>query len=101
MIELTTPAPNVQLYTTDLSPELRGWVTPHIESPTTEPHDYKSWPPHVHHYKREVSSFVDRYLRGQVPYGPTGQDGLASLEVLLAGYESAKTGQVVRLPLNR
>ncbi len=96
---MTSKAPKVEVYTTSLAPELNGWVNPHILPPSTEPHDYTSWPPHVHHYKREVSSFVDMYLRGQTPYGPTGEDGRASLEILLAGYKSAETGQVVHLPL--
>jgi predicted dehydrogenase len=98
-VELTSRSPKVEVYTTWLSPELNGWVSPHILPPTTEPHDYKSWPPHTHHYKREVSSYVDRYLRGMLPYGPTGEDGRAALEIILAGYQSAKTGQVVSLPL--
>jgi myo-inositol 2-dehydrogenase / D-chiro-inositol 1-dehydrogenase len=98
-VELTSKAPKVEVYTTSLAPELSGWVNPHIVPAVTEPHDYKSWPPHVHHYKREVASFVNRYFKGLLPYGPTGEDGRAVVEVILAGYESARTGRVVNLPL--
>ncbi len=98
-LETTSRAPKVELYTTGLSPELNGWVSPHILPATTEPHDYKSWPPHVHHYKREVSAFVDKYMRGVPPYGPSGEDGRAVLEIMLAGYQSTKEGKVVELPL--
>ena len=75
------------------------WLGEPPHSPAaTEPHDYKSWPPHVHHYKREIASFVHRYLQGLQPYGPTGEDGRAVVEVILGGYESARTGKVVNLP---
>jgi predicted dehydrogenase len=97
--EFTSRSPKVEVYTTTLAPELQGWVSPHILPAVAEPHDYKSWPPHVHHYKREVASYVSRYLKGEVPYGPTGEDGRACLEVLLAGYQSAAKGKVVPLPL--
>ena len=86
-LESTSSVPRVSLYTESLPAELRGWVTPHITPDVTEPHDYQSWPPNVHHYKREVASFVQRYLRGELPYGPSGEDGRACLAALLAGYE--------------
>jgi predicted dehydrogenase len=43
-----------------------------------------------------VKSFVDALLRGE-PVPISGEDGLRSAEVALAGYESAKLGQPVKL----
>jgi len=94
-LESTSSAPKVSVYTESLPAELRGWVSPHITPEVTEPHDYQSWPPNVHHYKREIASFVSRYQKGEPPYGPSGEDGRACLAVLLAGYESAETGAFV------
>lgn len=94
ILENTSNSPRVAVYTESLAPELNGWVEPHIVPAVTEPHDYQSWPPHIHHYKREVSSFVSRYLSGDKPYGPTGVDGRECLAVLLAGYKSAETGML-------
>ncbi len=101
IVSPTSRFPSVELYTEDLPPELRGWVSPHIRPDLSEPHDYASWPPHVHHYKREVSSYVERWTRGEKPYGPTLQDGRACLEVIRAGYEAAAGRHVVDLPLQR
>ncbi|MGH7903146.1 MAG: Gfo/Idh/MocA family protein [Candidatus Dormibacteraceae bacterium] len=97
-MEATSRHPRVELYTEALAPELRGWVSPHIRPEASEPHDYGGWPPHVHHYKREVSSYVARYLAGERPFGPSLEDGRACLEVLLAGYRSAADGRSVHLP---
>lgn len=97
----TSRFPQVELYTEELPAELRGWVSPHIRPNVSEPHDYASWPPHVHHYKREVASYVDRWLRREQPPGPTLEDGLACLEVITAGYEAAQTATVVRLAKRR
>ena len=97
-LEMTSRAPKVEVYTSSLPQYLGGWVRPHIVPATTEPHDYSSWPPHVHHYKREVSAYIDRYVRGEKPYGPEGIDGRAALEIIMAGYESARTGRTVVLP---
>jgi predicted dehydrogenase len=94
-LESTSSAPKVSLYTETLPAELRGWVTPHILPAVTEPHDYQSWPPNVHHYKREIASFVNRYFKEEQPYGPGGEDGRACLAVLLAGYQSAQTDAFV------
>lgn len=101
VLEATSRFPRVELYTETLPPELRGWVSPHIKPDAAEPHDYASWPPHVHHYKREISSYVSRFLAGERPYGPTLEDGRRCLEVLLAGYRSAADGEVVRLPVRQ
>jgi predicted dehydrogenase len=101
VVSPTSRFPSVELYTEDLPPELRGWVSPHIRPDVSEPHDYASWPPHVHHYKREVSSYVERWNRGEKPYGPTLQDGRACLEIIRAGYEAAARRHVVDLPLER
>lgn len=92
ILENTSNSPRVAVYTEELTPELNGWVEPHIVPAVTEPHDYQSWPPHIHHYKREVSSYVSRYLSGDKPYGPTGIDGRECLAALLAGYKSAESG---------
>ena len=97
ILENTSNSPRVAVYTEGLAPELNGWVEPHIVPAMTEPHDYQSWPPHIHHYKREVSSYVSRYLSGDKPYGPTGIDGRECLAALLAGYRSAETGMLERV----
>jgi predicted dehydrogenase len=96
-LESTSSAPKVSVYTENLTPELRGWVTPHITPEVAEPHDYQSWPPNTHHYKREIASFVDRYIKGALPYGPSGEDGRACLAALLAGYRSAESGAFERV----
>ena len=57
------------------------------EPDAKEPHDYSSWPPHVHHYKREIASYVRRYLDNVKPFGPTLRDGLACLAVIDADRE--------------
>jgi predicted dehydrogenase len=86
----TSRSPSVDLYTTQLPLELRGWVSPHIVPDEVEPHDYNSWPPHVHHYKREIASYVARRRSGVRPYGPTLEDGLACAQVIDAGYRAAR-----------
>jgi predicted dehydrogenase len=91
----TSRFPSVDLYSTDLPPELRGWVTPHIVPDEVEPHDYNSWPPHVHHYKREIASYVARRRAGEKPYGPTLEDGLKCAAVIDAGYRAAREGTTV------
>jgi predicted dehydrogenase len=97
LMEATSRFPRVELYTEELPAELRGWVSPHIKPEVAEPHDYQSWPPNVHHYKREVSSYVARLHAGERPFGPTIEEGRACLEVILAGYRSATDGCSVRL----
>jgi len=89
IMRATDPFPRVELYRADDDPRFRGWTVPHIEPAAAEPHDYTSWPPHVHHYKREVASYVQRVRAGRRPFGPTLEDGLACLEVIEAGYRSA------------
>lgn len=98
-IELTSKTPCLKLYTEKAVPNyLAGWINPHIKPPVTEPHDYTSWPTHVQHYYREVSRFIDSYIKKDADLGPTGEDGRAALEIILACYESAKKGTVVSLP---
>jgi predicted dehydrogenase len=92
VMRATDPFPRVEVYRANESELWRGWTTPHIEPAATEPHDYTSWPPHVHHYKREVASYISRYLADQRPFGPTLDDGLACLSVIEAGYRSAELG---------
>jgi predicted dehydrogenase len=100
-LEPTSRFPHVELYTETLPPELRGWVSPHIRPDVSEPHDYSSWPPHVHHYKREIASYVDRWLRGDAQPGPTLEDGRECLAVIEAGYEAAQTGTAVEVVSRR
>lgn len=92
IMRATDPFPRVEVFDRKGAPLTRGWTTPHIEPDAKEPHDYSSWPPHVHHYKREVASYVGRYLAGKRPFGPTLRDGLACLAVIEAGYASVKAG---------
>jgi predicted dehydrogenase len=92
IMRATDPVPAVLLYDANGTPLTRGWAIPHIEADAKEPHDYGSWPPHLHHYKREVASFVHRYLNDLKPWGPTLADGLACLRVIEAGYRSAAAG---------
>jgi predicted dehydrogenase len=92
IMRATDPVPAVLLYDANGAPLTRGWAIPHIEPDAKEPHDYGSWPPHLHHYKREVASFVHRYLNDLKPWGPTLADGLACLRVIEAGYRSAAAG---------
>jgi predicted dehydrogenase len=96
-LEMTSRTPKVEVYGPEAAGGGPGWLRPHIVPAVTEPHDYSSWPPHVHHYKREVSSYVQKYLGGRMPYGPTGEDGRAVVNVVSAGYESARTGSAVTL----
>ena len=92
VMRATDPQPRVEVYRSD-QPELwRGWTTPDIAPSQAEPHDYTSWPPHLHHYKREVASYLYRYFAGLRPFGPTLEDGLACAAVIDAGYRSAATG---------
>jgi predicted dehydrogenase len=92
VMRATDPFPRVEVYRAGDDPLYRGWTTPHIEPAAAEPHDYGSWPPHVHHYKREVAAYLHRVRTGQRPFGPTIEDGLACLAVIEAGYASAAAG---------
>jgi predicted dehydrogenase len=92
VMRATDPFPRVEVYRAGDDPLYRGWTTPHIEPDEAEPHDYGSWPPHVHHYKREVASYIHRVQTGRRPFGPTLEDGLACLAVIEAGYGSAAAG---------
>ncbi|MEU3983754.1 Gfo/Idh/MocA family oxidoreductase [Streptomyces sp. NPDC026672] len=98
VVRATDPFPRVEVYRAG-EPELyRGWTVPHIEPAANEPHDYTGWAPHVHHYKREVASYIARYLADRRPYGPTLDDGVACLEVIEAGYRSAAEGGTPQSP---
>jgi predicted dehydrogenase len=92
VVRATDPFPRVDVYRGGDDPLYRGWTTPHIEPDAAEPHDYGSWPPHVHHYKREVASYIPRVRTVNRPFGPTLDDGLACLAVISAGYTSAAAG---------
>jgi len=98
VMRATDPQPRVEVYRSG-QPELwRGWTTPDIAPSQAEPHDYTSWPPHLHHYKREVASYLHRYFAGLRPFGPTLEDGLACAAVIDAGYRSAATGTAQLTP---
>ncbi|SNT60709.1 Predicted dehydrogenase [Asanoa hainanensis] len=92
VMRATDPFPRVEVYRSGDDPLYRGWTTPHIEPDAAEPHDYGSWPPHTHHYKREVASYIHRVREGLRPFGPTLDDGLECLRVIEAGYASAANG---------
>jgi predicted dehydrogenase len=92
VMRATDPFPRVDVYRADDDPLYRGWTTPHIEPDAAEPHDYGSWPPHTHHYKREVAAYIERVRAGARPFGPTLDDGLQCLAVIAAGYASAGAG---------
>jgi predicted dehydrogenase len=92
VMRATDPFPQVQVFRAGDDDLYRGWTVPNIEPAEAEPHDYSSWPPHVHHYKREVASYLARVRSGERPFGPTLDDGVACLAVIRAGYESAAEG---------
>lgn len=92
IMRATDPFPRVEVYRAGDDPLWRGWTTPHIEPAQTEPHDYTGWAPHVHHYKREVASYLSRVMAGKRPFGPSFDDGVACLAVIRAGYDSAAAG---------
>lgn len=92
IMRATDPFPQVQVFRGGDDELYRGWTVPNIEPAQTEPHDYSGWAPHVHHYKREVASYIDRVTRGATPFGPTLEDGVACLRVIEAGYDSAARG---------
>ncbi|MDF2713619.1 MAG: dehydrogenase, partial [Paenibacillus sp.] len=55
---------------------------------------YLPWGDNMDHYM--VKAFVEALIAGK-PAPISGVDGLRSAEVALAGYESVKTGQPVKL----
>jgi predicted dehydrogenase len=102
IMRATDPFPRVELFDANGAALTRGWTVPHIEADAREPHDYGSWPPHLHHYKREVASYVHRYLNDLKPYGPTLRDGLSCIAVIEAGYRSAAMGgSAVEVPTDK
>lgn len=92
ILRATDQFPRIELFDANNQGILKGWSILHIKPDSQEPHDYSSWPPHVHHYKREIASYVHRYLCDLKPFGPTLRDGLACLRVIEAGYRSAAEG---------
>jgi predicted dehydrogenase len=99
ILRATDPVPRVEVYRSGDDPLWRGWTTPHIEPSAVEPHDYTGWAPHVHHYKREVASYIQRVTLDQRPYGPTLEDGVACIAAISAGYASAQAnGAGVAVP---
>ncbi|HYI25300.1 MAG TPA: Gfo/Idh/MocA family oxidoreductase [Thermomicrobiales bacterium] len=51
-------------------------------------------------HRNQIQEFVQSILAGRPP-AVTGRDGLRSLEVILAIYESSRTGLPVQLPMQR
>ena len=98
VMRATDPFPQVEVYRMGQPAPWRGWTVPHIEPAEAEPHDYSSWPPHVHHYKREVASYLARVRADARPFGPTFDDGVACLAVIRAGYDSADSGRAIPVP---
>ncbi len=64
VLRATDVFPQVSVYRALDDPLFRGWSTPNIEPDESEPHDYTGWAPHVHHYKREVASYLSRVAAG-------------------------------------
>jgi predicted dehydrogenase len=96
--ELTSPSPMVKVYTEKNTFKFKGWVNPYIMPEVISPHFYLNWPSGVIHYRREVRDIIKCYLE-EKPFRVTEYDGLASLEAVLAAYESARTGKEIELPL--
>lgn len=72
-------------YAVEKAPTTKGWTYPVFE----ELWNY-GFPQEMRHFARCV--------RGKEEPIVTGEDGRVVMEVLLAGYESARTGQKVELP---
>jgi predicted dehydrogenase len=93
--DLTSAAPRVSLYTERArDSRLNGWINPHIKPATNQPHDYRSWPAHVQHYKREVTDVVRRFQEKE-PFQATFRDGLRVAAVTEAAYHSAQKNTFV------
>lgn len=98
VVKATDPVPRVEVFRSSDDEIWRGWTEPFIRPAQVEPHDYTSWPPHLHHYKREVASYISRYLADERPYGPSMRDGLECAKVIAAGYSSSQqSGALVRV----
>jgi predicted dehydrogenase len=97
IVELTTPAPALHLYSErETSPLLSGWITPYVQPAANEPHDYQSWPTHTQHYRREVEDVITRF-RQDIPFRAGLEDGLQTCRIIAAGYEAARRKAVVQL----
>jgi predicted dehydrogenase len=97
IVELTTPAPALHLYSErETSSLLSGWITPYIQPAANEPHDYRSWPTHTQHYRREVEDVIMRF-RQNLPFRSGLEDGLQTCRIIAAGYEAARRKAVVQL----
>jgi predicted dehydrogenase len=98
VMRATDPRPAVEIFRSRDEELWRGWTEPYIRPAQVEPHDYTSWPPNLHHYKREVASYISRYLDDERPYGPPLRDGLECLKVIAAGYSSnQRSGALVQV----
>jgi predicted dehydrogenase len=99
-LELTSATPKVSLYSEKVAPPyLAGWTVPQIKPVATEPHDYRSWPVHVQHYKREVNDIIYRFQNG-IPFQATFRDGLKVAAVTEAAYQSARSNTFVSVVPN-
>jgi predicted dehydrogenase len=101
IVELTSPAPSLRLYTENqTSPLLAGWITPHMKPAESEPHDYQSWPTNALHYRREVEDVIIRF-RQNLPFRTSVDDGLQACRIIAAGYEAARSKSEVTLPYDK
>lgn len=98
IIELTSRAPKVALYTESSAgdPNLGGWIEPQIKPDSSDPHDYTSWPTHAIHFKREITDLIRR-LKNDIPFEVTFEDGVKVAAITSAAYASAAKGQLVKL----
>ena len=98
LIELTSRAPKVALYTEGATadPSLGGWIEPQIKPDSSDPHDYTSWPTHAIHFKREIVDIIRR-LKNDIPFDITFEDGVRVAAVTSAAYASAAKGELVKL----
>jgi len=68
---------------------LKGSISPELPVEMAETIAYQ---------KKKIKHFVNAILLGEEPL-ITGRDGRATVEIVLAAYKSAKTGNIVKLPL--
>jgi len=73
-------------YAIEKAPRTRGWTWTGFE---------EAW---QYGFPQEMAHFVECLREGKQPL-LTGQDGRAVLEIICAAYQSARTGERVRLPL--
>jgi predicted dehydrogenase len=81
----------------DRHPPNRGWYQVELPDPYRSPGGPKSPKSNPHyHFKRQMDHFV-ACIRGEESLRVTPQDGRATIAAVEAAYESARSGQKVRL----